>query len=643
VKPDAPLRRLAAALRGSPRLRPALAIAAAATVPFLGAVAAPPFLDDGWAALQNPLVWRLGNAGRIFRELYGFAGPPSVRGPYRPLTTLTYALDWALHGSWMPGWHLVNLALHAVASLLVAALAGRLARAAAPAAAPRIALLAGLLFAVHPAHIEAVVTVFGRTDLLATALSLVALLLALRAGGPRRAREGTSGPRPASEPRCDADGSRRRREGVLSKALGVLGAAAALAAAMLAKEAAVVVPALYLLVAGALPAAAGLPARPGLAAGAPRAALLRAAAVAGALTLAFVPWFVGHAVASPQGAALAVAPEARWFPPGTPAVHVALTMSRVLGEYLRILAFPSFLGGDFAYAARIPTLTGPTWGLALATLWWMLTLGAGVALLRRAPLAGVGLVWIFVALLPVSQLVPVGVLLAERLLYLPSVGFCLAAAAALALLPRAAAALPGGAPPWLLRTLRQAAWALPALLVALLLARTASRSLEWRSEVTYWEAEAEKAPHQVVVNNNLAVAYTARGEPEKAISRLEIALTDAPDYWRAWVNLGVARAATGDLEAARAAFQRAIELAPAESDPLRFLGRALWSAGDLPGAAEALLRARQLAPEQAALAREAAGVLLQAGRVVEGRLQLDDAIRLDPSDRAARAMLEKLR
>jgi len=35
-------------------------------------------------------------------------------------------------------------------------------------------------------------------------------------------------------------------------------------------------------------------------------------------------------------------------------------MSRVMGEYWRILAFPSFLGGDFAYAARIPTIHAPS-------------------------------------------------------------------------------------------------------------------------------------------------------------------------------------------------------------------------------------------------------------------------------------------
>lgn len=592
--------RLTAALRARPRLAAGVAIAAAAVLPLLRALDNPPFLDDGWTALQNPLVWKLENAGRIFRELYGFAGPPSVRGPYRPLTTLSYALDYAVHGPWIPGFHAVNLALHAVASLLVAALAHRLARAAVPPLAGRVAVLAGLLFAVHPAHVEAVVTIFGRTEPLSAAFSLAALLLALRARGP----------------------------------LGVAGAALVLTAGVLSKEVAVMVPPLYLLVAWALPAAAGLPARPGPRAGLPRAALVRTALVAGALSLAFLPYYVGHAVASPQGASLAVAPEARWFKLGTPPLHIALTMSRVLGEYLRVLVFPSFLGGDFAYAARLPTLTAPTLAFAAATLSWLLMLGAGVVLLRRAPLLGIGVLWTFIALLPVMQvLIPVGVLFAERLLYLPSAGACIAAAGALALLP---GTLPAGA------ARRAALLLLPAAIVGLLAARTVARTLDWRSEVAFWESEVAKAPDEVVVNNNLAVAYTARGEPLRAIPHLEAVLRKDPRYWRAWVNLGVALGEVGDLPRARPCFQRAIELAPTESDPLRFLGRTLYAAGDLSEATEAFLRARRVAPEQAVLARELGGLLLRAGRVEEARAQLEDAVRLDPADQASRNMLEKL-
>src|SRR5512133_342269 len=148
--PSAPaprLRRALAAVEAHPRL----AVAIAAAVPYALTLGNPPVLDDGWAALDNPLVWSLRNVGRIFTELYGFAGDPSVRGPYRPITTLSYALNYAVHGRWTPGFHAVNVALHVAATLLLWALARRVARVALPGRGDRAALLAALLFAVHPA------------------------------------------------------------------------------------------------------------------------------------------------------------------------------------------------------------------------------------------------------------------------------------------------------------------------------------------------------------------------------------------------------------------------------------------------------------------------------------------------------------
>ncbi|HEU4385779.1 MAG TPA: hypothetical protein VFR85_20000, partial [Anaeromyxobacteraceae bacterium] len=268
-------RRALAAAEAHPRL----VVGLAAVLPFLGTLWNPPILDDGWAALDNPLVWSLRNTGRIFRELYGFAGDPSVRGPYRPVTTLSYALNYAVHGRWTPGFHAVNVALHALSSVLLWALARRLAREALPGRADGAALLAGLLFALHPAHVEAVATIFGRTEPLSAAFTLGALLLAL---------------------------GWREAAWRLPAAVGLL------TGGVLSKEVAVVAPAIFLLLALAAPGAAGLATPPGLGGPTARRSLLAAAGVAAALSLAAVPYFVV------RGLDVSVAPVARWFPVGTP-------------------------------------------------------------------------------------------------------------------------------------------------------------------------------------------------------------------------------------------------------------------------------------------------------------------------------------
>jgi Dolichyl-phosphate-mannose-protein mannosyltransferase len=101
---------------------------------------------------------------------------------YRPLVFLSHALDWRVWGLNAFGFHLTNVLLHAVNTVLVFLLGRRLlTRPGATAAA--------LLFALHPGSHEAVHWIAARFDLMATCFTLVALLLVtqarsiVRAGG----------------------------------------------------------------------------------------------------------------------------------------------------------------------------------------------------------------------------------------------------------------------------------------------------------------------------------------------------------------------------------------------------------------------------------------------------------------------------
>src|SRR5439155_1186450 len=94
---------------------------------------------------------------------------------YRPLTIATYALDWSVRST---AWfHAVNLMWHVAASVLVAVLARRWAGDAA-------GLVAGVAFAVHPVHVEAVANGVGRNELMAAVFTLLAVYAALERGSP---------------------------------------------------------------------------------------------------------------------------------------------------------------------------------------------------------------------------------------------------------------------------------------------------------------------------------------------------------------------------------------------------------------------------------------------------------------------------
>lgn len=574
--PRAPFRRAASAVMG----RPALASAAVAALAFASTLGNLPVLDDGWAVLENPVVRTL-DVRRAFAAHYGVAGGATLQGPYRPVATITWAVQYALHGRAPLAYHLGNVLLHALATALVVLLARRLLAAAAPARAGPGALAAGLLFALHPAHVEAVAPIVARADLLAAAGALAALLLAL---GPRT---------PAR----------------------LAGAFAALLAGMLSKETAAPVPLLYALVAALLPAAAGLGARPGIGRPEARRALAATAGVASVLAAAVLAY-----LALRPGAASAPV-ESRWFGTWPPSV-VWNTMTRALAEYLRVLAFPAALSTDFGYAARIPITVRFGAPSAIATAIWGSVLAAGLAAARRAPLFSLAVLWTFAALLPVVNVVPIGVLMAERLLYLPSVAPCIWAGQ---LAPAAAGrARSRGAR-------RALAWAAALLLLALA-GRTLARNAEWRTPRSLWAAELRAAPRDPVVNNNLAVEYTRAGEPARALERLDVALEASPRYWRAWVNRGIALHRLGDAGAALAALERASAIAPAEASPHYFAGWMLAERGDCAGALDALARAELLRPEDPRALVAAGACLARLGRTGEAREKLRRAAALDPQD-----------
>ncbi len=77
---------------------------------------------------------------------------------YRPLCVATFRLNYMLHGLQPMGYHLVNMLLHAVVCYLYVRLCALVFNHVWPS------LLAGLLFAVHPIHTEAVSRQLNKSD-----------------------------------------------------------------------------------------------------------------------------------------------------------------------------------------------------------------------------------------------------------------------------------------------------------------------------------------------------------------------------------------------------------------------------------------------------------------------------------------------
>jgi hypothetical protein len=135
----------------------------AAALPFLPVLGNGFVWDDVLHIADNPRI-------RAWSEALGYF--TRVEGLYhRPLIFLSYAAEHALWGMWPAGFHLTNVLLHVLVTVLVRAVGIRLGLS------PRAAWIAAALFAVHPIQVDAVAYVSGRTDLLVAAGALTVWLV----------------------------------------------------------------------------------------------------------------------------------------------------------------------------------------------------------------------------------------------------------------------------------------------------------------------------------------------------------------------------------------------------------------------------------------------------------------------------------
>jgi len=126
--------------------------------------------DDFLYILNNPAV--------TAPTLKGFLEPTRAFNLFRPVTFLSFALNWAVGFIHPFSYHLVNLLLHAAVTLLLYLLCCKVLERMPEG--DFVALAAALLFAVHPIHTEAVASIVGRSEMLAAGFLLAAWLLHLR-------------------------------------------------------------------------------------------------------------------------------------------------------------------------------------------------------------------------------------------------------------------------------------------------------------------------------------------------------------------------------------------------------------------------------------------------------------------------------
>lgn len=523
---------------------------ASVVVALVAALATASALRNGFAADDVPIVERNPTAHSVNSALASFDQaywPPEYgSGLYRPLVILSFGLDWQVSGGNAHWLHAVNIGWHAAASaLLVPVLAAYVG--------PAAALAGGVVFAVHPVHVEAVANIVGRAELMAAAFLFAALLLARAVR--RRLRTGA---------------------GTLPLEVAVLGA---VALALLSKEHAVIAIALLALDDVATRESLG-----------PR---LPWRTYAGVLVLTAV-WFFGRRAVEGGLSFAAVAPT--FFNLGT--VGRLSTMLPVVLVLLRLLVWPFDLSPDY-HPQVIPRLEHMTAQGVVGALLLAALAALAFLLWRRQRATSVGLFVIGIAWLPTANLLfPSGVVIAERTLYLPSAGVALLAAVGAAAIARRWGA-------------RRATIATLIVVVAFGV-RTATATATWRSNRTFILAAFASHPESYRAHLYAARVLARRGMLREALAEYGVSIQlypgDHPSLMEAAgaaIDAGQPAVAARYLHLALRALRLQERLDPAHAPTQRMLAVALLQ---LDSAAAALPHARR-AVAGAPRDRESARVL----------------------------------
>lgn len=491
--------------------------------------------DDVPIVESRDLVHGLGRIPELLTTEYWPARFGS--GLYRPLTMLSFALDWSTWGGRPFGFHLTNVLLHAAVTALLALLLLRFFRWWA-------ALAGGVVFAVHPVHTEAVANVVGRAELLAGAFVLLACLVYVEAS----------------------------RRGRLSRA-AILAVSVSYALALLSKEVGIVLPALLVLL--DLPLAAS--GRIGDGRRYLQARLPLFASMA-AVLLAYLAlrWAVmGEPVSSLAKGT---------FAPDASFSTRLFTMARVWPRYCELLLFPAELSADYSPAVILPasqlTLLAVT-GFALVSG----TVILAVVLYRRMPELSMAVGWAAVALLPVSNLIIAAeIVLAERTLYLPSLAISVLAALVLA---RAR-----------LAERRWVVFALSLWVIGFSVV-TVRRNRVWKDSETVFAELQRQHPESSRVLWWLGYRQLGRGDWIGAREWFRTSLEVWP-YSPAHLSaFAVLLKDHAELEEAEAMAVRAAEYGPSYADHHSLLAVIRLQLGDNEGALRALARGREAVGERA--------------------------------------------
>jgi len=538
--------------------------------------------DDLSQIVSNPHVQSWRYVPSYFTEqVWGHLYPGQPGDYYRPVFLLWLLLDHTLFGFRPEGWHATALLLHLLTTLLVYLLASRVTRDRMTGA------IAALVFGLHPVHIEAVAWVSGVAEPLMAAPMIGSFLCYLK-----------------------------QRESPQRRSLWQAAAVILFVIAILAKETAMVLPAIVAAYEWLFPPDQTLAQgsrSPGL--------ISRIVRAAGPLLVAEVCYMavrfhVLKGLGRPSDKSLSA---------------VLLTWPSLLWFYLKQLVWP----------VRISAFYETFWvhspGLGNFVLPLLAVVGVAAALgfwAWRSRVAAFSALWMALTIFPPLWGVRYfgeSELAHDRYLYLPSVAFALLLAVAIRKLHQGHAQLFGQPAVQV---------AVVAIVTCFLGIASATQSVYWASNLLLYSRGVQVAPRNLLAWDHLGTEWMTRNRLDLALEMYHHALEIDPGDWNANFALGIAYSTVGKLPEADHYLARACELRSGYANQYYYLGAVRLQMGWLKEAEAPLRKALEIWPAAVGWHQTLGVVLEREGDLAGARDQFRAELANNPASNAKQQLDE---
>jgi protein O-mannosyl-transferase len=502
---------------------------------------------------------------------------------YHPVTNTTFWIEWRLWGMNSTGYHVTNLILHIVESLLIWIILRKLSIPGA--------FLAAMIFAVHPVNVESAAWIAERKDMMAMLFFLLSILCYLKHFSSS----------------CDENPQRSRHTLCSDLVHGVCGlhidrwywlSLGAFVSAMLSKGSVAMLPMILLGITW----------------------WLRTEPSVSKWDLARIAPFLAVAVI--------LTPVHVWF------------QTHVLGEVIRSANFIERLLGAggvvwfYLYKAVLPinlAFVYPQWRIEAGNPLWWLPLSAALAVTaalwryRKGWSRPLLFAWGFfcVGLIPVMGFADAYFMLyslvADHYQHIAIVGVI--------------ALVSAGFAAWHQRVrgaIRQAVIVLAILAIGALAFLTWRQNGLYRDEITLYQDVLKKNPECWLVHCNLGLILDNLGRTPEAMEHYKKALQINPDYPEAHINMGRVLDNAGRPQEALEHFQQALRLNPYSPEPYFNLGVALVKLGRPEQAIKSYEQALRLNPNYTEAHVNLGNTLDQMGQLQEAIENFEQALLLKP-------------